>query len=97
MKKKEKFVHLKGVDYLYWAMRNELNTIKSKRLKFIRMLMYLDALLILLSFIMIDIRHFSWYVYSGVCLRILVLVGMFVILFIIEKSLSRYLRKHRNE
>lgn len=59
--------------------------------------MYLDALLILLSFIMIDIRNFTFSAYSGVCLRILILVGIFILLFAAEKSLNRYLRKHRNE
>lgn len=78
-------------------MGNNLKEIKSKRLKFIRILMYLDALLILLSFMMLDIPRFSLVACSGVCLRIVILAGIFIILLILEKSLSRYLRKHRNE
>ena len=35
--------------------------------------------------------------YSGVCMRILVLLGIFILLLIGERSLTRYLRKHRNE
>lgn len=78
-------------------MDSELNVIKSKRLKFIRGLMYLDVLLLLLSIIMMDIPAFSLETHSGVCVRILVLLGVFIVLLAAEKSLSRYLRKHRNE
>lgn len=78
-------------------MGNELTTLKSKRLKFIRALMYLDVLLLLLSFMMIDVRYFSFAESSGKLLRILILLGIFIILFILEKGLSRYLRKHRSE
>lgn len=78
-------------------MDSELNVIKSKRLKFIRGLMYLDVLLLLLSIIMMDIPSFSLETHSGVCVRILVLLGVFAVLLATEKSLSRYLRKHRNE
>ncbi len=58
-------------------MAQEVNTIKSKRLKFIRGLMYLDALMLLLSLVSIDVREFSWKVHVGLCLRILVLVVLF--------------------
>lgn len=58
-------------------MAQEVNTIKSKRLKFIRGLMYLDALMLLLSLVSIDVREFSWKVHAGLCLRILVLVVLF--------------------
>lgn len=78
-------------------MGSELNVIKSKRLKFIRGLMYLDALLLLLSVIMVDIRTFSLKTHSGVFLRVLILLGVFFVLLAVEKNLSRYLRKHRNE
>ncbi|NCE71650.1 hypothetical protein [Odoribacter sp. Z80] len=78
-------------------MKEENNTIKSKRLKFIRTLMYLDALLILLSFMMLDVRNFSFTLHSGICVRIGVLVVIFGVLLAIEKNLSRYLRKHRNK
>lgn len=78
-------------------MGKQQNIMRSKRLKFIRALMYFDALLLLLSFMMLDLGHFSWEQCSGRCLRILVLLGVFIMLLIIEKKLSRYLRKHRNE
>lgn len=78
-------------------MAQEVNTIKSKRLKFIRGLMYLDALMLLLSLVSIDVREFSWKVHAGLCLRILVLVVLFGLFFAAEKSVGRYLRKHRNE
>jgi len=78
-------------------MEKKSNIIKSKRLKFIRTLMYLDALLILLSLIKMDIRTFSWQHSSGLCLRIIILAVVFVILLLTEKNLSRYLRRHRGE
>ena len=74
-------------------MESRNKILKSKRLKLIRGVMYLDVLSILLSVMMIDMRHFTFSLYSGVCMRILVLLGI----FIGERSLTRYLRKHRNE
>lgn len=59
------------------------------------MLMYLDALMLMLSFMMIDFRYFSFAACSGICLRIVVLIVIFIFLFILEKGVSRYLRKHR--
>lgn len=59
--------------------------------------MYLDVLLMLLSFMMLDIHHFTWNHCSGICLRMLILLGVFIVLLAIERSLSRYLRKHRSE
>lgn len=59
--------------------------------------MYLDVLLLILSLLMIDMCDFSFALYSGVCLRIIILIIVFGILFITEKSLNRYLRKHRGE
>ena len=58
-------------------MAQEVNTIKSKRLKFIRGLMYLDALMLLLSLVSIDVREYSWKVHVGLSLRILFLVVLF--------------------
>ncbi len=87
----------RGFLSLLAVMGDNLKDIKSKRLKFIRILMYLDALLILLSFMMLDIPRFSFAACSGVCLRIVILAGIFIVLLVLEKSLSRYLRKHRNE
>ena len=55
--------------------------------------MYLDALLILLSFMMLDVRNFSFTLHSGICVRIGVLVVIFGVLLAIEKNLS----KHRNK
>lgn len=78
-------------------MKKEINTIKSKRLKLIRTFMYLDALLILLSFMMLDVREFSLTLQAGICIRIGVLVVIFGLLLAMEKSISRYLRKHRNK
>lgn len=78
-------------------MKENLNIVKSKRLKFIRGLMYLDALMLLWSLVSIDVREFSWKIHSGLCLRILILVILFGLFFAAEKSLSRYIRKHRNE
>lgn len=78
-------------------MESEMKRIKSKRLKFIRAIMYFDVLLLLLSMMMIDIRDFSLSVHSGWCLRILVLAAIFIVLLIAERSLSHYLRKHRGE
>ena len=77
-------------------MESRNKILKSKRLKLIRGVMYLDVLSILLSVMMIDMRHFT-FSYSGVCMRILVLLGIFILLLIGERSLTRYLRKHRNE
>ena len=65
-------------------MESRNKILKSKRLKLIRGVMYLDVLSILLSVMMID-------------MRILVLLGIFILLLIGERSLTRYLRKHRNE
>lgn len=79
------------------AMGNEWNLIKSRRLKFVRRLMYLDVLLLLLSVIMFDVQAFSWKTHSGICFRLLVLSGVFLVLLAVEKSLLRYLRKHRGE
>ena len=76
-------------------MESRNKILKSKRLKLIRGVMYLDVLSILLSVMMIDMRHFTFSLYSGVC--ILVLLGIFILLLIGERSLTRYLRKHRNE
>lgn len=78
-------------------MESRNKILKSKRLKPIRGVMYLDVLSILLSVMMIDMRHFTFSLYSGVCMRILVLLGIFILLLIGERSLTRYLRKHRNE
>ena len=78
-------------------MESRNKILKSKRLKLIRGVMYLDVLSILLSVMMIDMRHFTFSLYSGVCMRILVLLGIFILLLIGERSLTRYLRKHRNE
>lgn len=78
-------------------MKDKLKEIKSKRLKFIRTLMYLDALLIVLSFVMLDIHHFSWQSCSGICMRILVLLVVFIVLLLTERGLNRYLRRHRSE
>lgn len=80
-----------------YSMREENNEIRSKRLKLIRSLLYLDAILILLSFIMLDIRNFSFTIHAGICVRILILIITFGVLLAVEKSLSRYLRKHRND
>ena len=74
-------------------MESRNKILKSKRLKLIRGVMYLDVLSILLSVM----RHFTFSLYSGVCMRILVLLGIFILLLIGERSLTRYLRKHRNE
>lgn len=79
------------------SMRNRSNIVKSKRLKFIRSLMYLDALMLLLSLLRIDVRTFTWQSCSGICTRILVLIIVFVVLLLVEKNLSRYLRRHRSE
>ena len=76
-------------------MESRNKILKSKRLKLIRGVMYLDVLSILLSVMMIDMRHFTFSLYSGVCMRILVLLGIFILLLIGERSLTRYLRKHR--
>lgn len=78
-------------------MEENLNRVKSKRLKFIRALMYIDVLVLLLTVMMIDIRTFSMSTHGGVCMRILVLLVVFALLFAGEKSLSRYLRKHRDD
>lgn len=78
-------------------MENEIKKIKSKRLKWIRGLMYFDALLLMLSLMMIDVRSFSLSTHSGVCIRILILLGVFILLFFTEKNLATYLRKHRSE
>ena len=76
-------------------METKSKIVKSKRLKLIRGLMYLDVLLILLSVMMIDIKYFTFSLYSGVCLRIVILVGVFIVLFLLEKGLTRYLRKNQ--
>ncbi len=78
-------------------MENNRKKIGNHRLKFIRVLMYLDALLLLLSFMMLDIPRFSLAACSGDCVRIMVLAGIFIVLLVLEKSVSRYLRKHRDE
>ena len=72
-------------------MESRNKILKSKRLKLIRGVMYLDVLSILLSVMMIDMRHFTFSLYSGVCMRILVLLGIFILLLIGERSLTRYL------
>ena len=75
-------------------MESRNKILKSKRLKLIRGVMYLDVLSILLSVMMIDMRHFTFSLYSGVCMRILVLLGIFILLLIGERSLTRYLREY---
>ena len=66
-------------------MESRNKILKSKRLKLIRGVMYLDVLSILLSVMMIDMRHFTFSLYSGVCMRILVLLGIFILLLIGER------------
>ena len=78
-------------------MESRNKILKSKRLKLIRGVMYLDVLSILLSVMMIDMRHFTFSLYSGVCMRIRVGQGIGILRLMGERSLTRYLRKHRNE
>lgn len=78
-------------------MEGEPNLARSKRLKFIRILMYLDALLLLLSLMMIDIRYFSFAGQQAILLRVLVLLLLFGILVFAEKRLTRYLRKQHHK
>lgn len=78
-------------------MGNEVNRIKNKRLKVVRALMFFDALLLILSLGLLDSRNLSYPSNSVNYVRIFIFVIFFVILYITEKNLSRYLRKHRNE
>ncbi len=78
-------------------MNKKTEIIKSKRLKLIRGLMYLDTLLLMLSFLTLDIENFSWVESSGLCLRTLIFIGVFVVLFVLEKALTLYLRKNRDD
>ena len=96
-KEKKSFVFYFRIVIFIGNMESRNKILKSKRLKLIRGVMYLDVLSILLSVMMIDMRHFTFSLYSGVCMRILVLLGIFILLLIGERSLTRYLRKHRNE
>lgn len=78
-------------------MTSKTNIIKSKRLRAIRILMYVDVLLLVLSLGMLDERNLAFEDNSGKYIRILILIAVFVILYVTEKKLSRYLRKHRDE
>lgn len=77
-------------------MDNGLEIIKSRKLKVVRGLMYLDALLLLLNFSLLALHEFALCRCLGVCLRILVFLGIFAVLLATEKSLSCCLRKGRN-
>lgn len=79
------------------TMTNQRNVIKSKRLKFVRALMYLDALFLVLSVALLDPRDLSFAANSSCYARILILLAIFGILYATEKNISRYLRKHRND
>lgn len=78
-------------------MTNHNNTIKSKRLKVIRILMYLDALLLMLSVALLDFRDLSFIANTVSYNRILILLVVFAILYVTEKNICRYLRKHRDD
>lgn len=78
-------------------MTNHNNTIKSKRLKVIRILMYLDALLLVLSVALLDFRDLSFAANTVSYNRIFILLLVFGILYVTEKNICRYLRKHRND
>lgn len=78
-------------------MTSQKNIVKSKRLKFVRALMYLDALFLVLSVALLDLRNLSFAANSDRYARILILIIIFGILYAAEKSLSCYLRKHRND
>lgn len=78
-------------------MTNQRNIIKSKRLKVVRALMYLDALFLVLSVALLDPRDLSFAANSSCYARILILLAVFGILYATEKNISRYLRKHRND
>lgn len=78
-------------------MTNQRNIIKSKRLKVVRALMYLDALFLVLSVALLDPRDLSFAANSSCYARILIFLAVFGILYATEKNISRYLRKHRND
>ena len=78
-------------------MTNQRNTIKYKRLKVVRALMYLDALFLVLSVALLDPHDLSFAANSSCYARILILLAIFGILYGTEKNISRYLRKHRSE
>ena len=78
-------------------MGNHQNIVKSKRLKMVRALMYLDALLLILSVAMLDFRNLSLASNSGIYMRIMIFLALFGILYATEKNISRYLRKHRGD
>lgn len=73
-------------------MEHKLNDTKRKRLKSVRVLLPLNALLILVS-----MHQFSSATHSGWCVRMIVLIVAFGILFVTERNLSRYLREHRDD
>lgn len=75
----------------------EKKTLKSKRLKMVRTLMYLDVLLVVLSLAMLDFRHLAFVENSAAYVRILILILIFFILYFVEKNISRYLRKHTED
>lgn len=61
------------------------------------MLMYLDALLLLLSVALLDFRDLSFVANSVNYNRILILLVVFGILYVTEKNICRYLRKHQSD
>lgn len=79
------------------TMTNQKKVIKYKRLKFVRALMYLDALFLVLSVALLDPHDLSFAANSACYARILILLALFGILYATEKNISRYLRKHRGE
>lgn len=59
--------------------------------------MYLNVLLLILSFCMLDPGHLSFAENSGSYTRIIVLIICFISLYVTEKNINRYLRKHCDE
>lgn len=76
------------------TVQNNVN--KSKRLKAVRMMMYLDALLLLLSVALLDFQDLSFDSNSVSYTRILILIVVYGVLYVTEKNICRYLRKHRD-
>ena len=78
-------------------MMNSDSSLKSKRLKAVRILMYLDVLLVVLSLCRLDHRNLAFADNSASYIRIVILVALFIILYVKEKNISRYLRENGDE
>lgn len=78
-------------------MMNSDSSLKSKRLKVVRILMYLDVLLVVLSLYRLDPKNLTFADNSASYIRIIVFVAFFIVLYVAERNISRYLREHCDE